>query len=129
MAFIFPRCIFVNRASGTCGAESPGLFGCDHMVYEYVYVWDRKQDKCVATWYVRSDEAADRAEPRTSHGPIAEEAFDEHVKKLLAKYPEPRYLVDGGESLDADGLRATLEFIRQIKAEEKELSQEKEKGF
>jgi len=94
---------------------------------EYVYVWDRKQDKCVATWYVRPAGAEDEREPRTTQGPIDEDKFDEHVKKLLAKYPEPRYVVDGGDSHEVDAEKAVQEFIKQIKLEEKEQAQQREK--
>ena len=94
---------------------------------EYVYVWDRKLDKCIATWYVRPKGLQALEEPMTSKGPIEEELFDEHVKRLLSAYPEPRYLVDGGESADSDGARAAVGFIKQIKLEERELAQEREK--
>jgi len=97
------------------------------MMNEYVYVWDRKMDKCIATWYVRPKGEEAIEAPRTSQGPIDEEVFDEHVKKLLAAYPEPRYIVDGGESPDNDGSRAAVAFIKQIKLEEKEQAQAKEK--
>jgi hypothetical protein len=96
-------------------------------MHEYVYVWDRKLDKCIATWYVRPKGEGAIDEPQTSRGPIDEEMFDEHVKKLITKYPEPRYLVDGGESAEKNGERAAGEFIKQLKLEEKELSQEREK--
>jgi len=94
---------------------------------EYVYIWDRKLDKCIATWYVRQKGEGTVDEPSTSHGPVDEEVFDEHVKKLISKYPEPRFLVDGGESAERDGSRAAMEFIKQLKLEEKEQSQEREK--
>jgi hypothetical protein len=94
---------------------------------EYVYVWDRKLDKCIGTWYVRPKGEESVEEPRTSRGPIEEEVFDEHVKMLIAKYPEPRFLVDGGESAEKDGARAAVAFIKQCKLEEKEQLQEREK--
>jgi hypothetical protein len=97
------------------------------MMHEYVYIWDRKLDKCIATWYVRPKGDDGIGEPLTSHGPIEEEIFDEHVKKLISKYPEPRYLVDGGESAEKNGERAAGDFIKQIKLEEKEQLQEREK--
>lgn len=94
---------------------------------EYVYVWDRKLDKCIATWYVRPKGDESFEAPKTTQGPIDEEIFDEHVKKLLKTYPEPRYLVDGGESPHKDGCRAADAFMKQIKLEEKEQAQEREK--
>jgi hypothetical protein len=75
-------------------------------MFEYVYVWDRKIGRCVSVWYVKPQGAADDEAPANTKGPIPETEMDARVKALLLKYPEPRYLVDGGESEEPDGMKA-----------------------
>jgi len=75
-------------------------------MFEYVYVWDRKNDRCVSVWYVKPRGASDDEAPANTKGPIDETDMDGRVKALLLKYPEPRYLVDGGESEEQDGVKA-----------------------
>ncbi len=87
------------------------------MPWEYIYVWDRRKNRCVGTWYVRGDGVRE-AEPRTTGGPVEEGAVDDFIKSLLLKYPEPRYLVEGGESDEWDGERAAMALRRDALCEE-----------
>lgn len=87
------------------------------MGWEYIYVWDRRKDRCVGTWYVKSD-GMRGVEPKTSGGPIDEDKVDDFIKNLLIKYPEPRYLVEGGESDEWDGEKAAMLLRREALCEE-----------
>ena len=88
---------------------------------EYLYVWDRKMDKCVAVWFVKSPALAGK-EPKSCRGGLEEDEVEEHVKKLVKQYPEPRYVVEGDLSEEHDGLKAAAEILRlrQIESEEEE---------
>lgn len=89
-------------------------------MYEYVYVWDRKNGRCVAVWHVRLQGMPDDDAPSNTKGAIAEEDMDGRVKALLLKYPEPRYLVDGGESDEPDGMKAAGLLYAQASRDEEE---------
>ena len=89
-------------------------------MFEYVYVWDRKNDRCVSAWYVKPQGAADDEAPANTKGPIPETDMDGRVKALLLKYPEPRYLVDGGESEEPDGIKAAGQLYEQASRDEEE---------
>ncbi len=89
-------------------------------MFEYIYVWDRKSDRCVAVWYVRPEGAIDDDAPANTKGPVPEAEMDGRVKALLLKYPEPRYLVDGGESEEPDGPAAASLLYKQVCRDEEE---------
>jgi hypothetical protein len=89
-------------------------------MFEYVYVWDRKNDRCVSVWYVAPQGAGEDEAPANTKGPIPETEMDGRVKALLLKYPEPRYLVDGGESDEADGLKAAAQLYVLASRDEEE---------
>lgn len=89
-------------------------------MFEYIYVWDRKNDRCVAVWYVKPQGECDDEAPANTKGPIPETEMDGRVAALLRKYPEPRYLVDGGESEEADGVKAARELFAEASRDEEE---------
>ncbi len=89
-------------------------------MFEYVYVWDRKNSKCLAVWYVLAAGMPDDNGPVNTRGPIPDTEVDEHIKKLLKKYPEPRYLVEGGEIEQPDGIKAAAELFEETCYDEEE---------
>jgi hypothetical protein len=89
-------------------------------MFEYVYVWDRKSGRCVAVWHVRPQGMPDDDAPANTKGAIPEAEMDLRIKALLVKYPEPRYLVDGGDSDIPDGLRAAASLYGQVRRDEEE---------
>jgi len=89
-------------------------------MFEYVYVWDLAKNKCAGVWYVRLPHIRDQDAPLNTRGPVEETAFDGHIKDLLAKYPEPGYLVDGGESPERDGKKAAAELYMSTLHDEEE---------
>jgi hypothetical protein len=89
-------------------------------MYEYVYVWDRKNDRCAAVWHVRLQGMLDDEPPANTKGAIPEAEMDGRVKALLLKYPEPRYFVDGGECDEPDGLKAAAQLFGQACRDEEE---------
>jgi hypothetical protein len=89
-------------------------------MFEYVYVWDKKSSKCLGVWYVKTPELGDADAPVNTKGPIPETEVDEHVKKLLKKYPEPRYLVEGGEVDEPDGMKAAAALFEETCYDEEE---------
>ena len=89
-------------------------------MHEYVYVWDRKSGRCVAVWHVVLQGAEDAKPPVKTTGAIPEGDIDMRIKALLAKYPEPRYLVDGGESEEPDGMKAAALLFEQACRDEEE---------
>jgi len=92
------------------------------MTVEYVYVWDRKSSKPVAVWYINGPEVKPGKEPRSCRGALDELEIDEHLKKLVRQYPEPKYIVEGGHSEEHDGVKAVNELMRlkEIESEEEE---------
>jgi len=89
-------------------------------MFEYVYVWDRKNDRCVSVWHVRLQGMSDEDAPANTKGAIPETEMDERIKALLLKYPEPRYLVDGGECDEPDGQKAAARLHKQACRDEEE---------
>jgi hypothetical protein len=89
-------------------------------MFEYVYVWDRKSDRCVSVWYVRAQGMREEDAPCNTKGPIPETEMDGRVRDLLLKYPEPRYLVDGGECDEPDGTKAAGRMYAQASRDEEE---------
>ena len=57
---------------------------------------------------------------RPQDSDVVELENDGRVKALLLKYPEPRYLVDGGESDEADGLKAAAQLYVLASRDEEE---------
>ena len=89
-------------------------------MFEYVYVWDKKNSKCLAVWYVKVAGAPDDDAPVNTKGPIPETEVDEHIKNLLLKYPEPRYQVEGGEIEEPDGMKAAAALFEETRYDEEE---------
>jgi hypothetical protein len=54
-------------------------------MFEYVYVWDRKNGKCLAVWHVMAAGMPNEEMPSNTKGPVAETEIDAHVKGLLQK--------------------------------------------
>lgn len=90
------------------------------VMFEYVYVWDRRNDRCVSVWHVVPQGMEAMEAPANTKGAIPEAEMDKRVRALLRKYPEPRYLVDGGESEEPDGMRAASLFYAQACRDEEE---------